>query len=70
MQKVQSKRKKLTLPKNFSYKDYEELSKFLTERARIIPAKRSGLSAKKQRILSREIKRARFLGLLPYKPEV
>lgn len=49
-----------------SYKDYEELSKFLTERARIISSLRSGVCSKHQRELAIEIKRARHLGLLPF----
>jgi small subunit ribosomal protein S18 len=52
--------------KDPDYKDYEFLSTFLTERARIMPASRTGVCAKHQRKLSREVKRARFLALLPY----
>lgn len=48
------------------YKDSQFLLNFLTDRARIIPAYRSGVCAKHQRKLGREIKRARFLALLPY----
>lgn len=49
-----------------SYKNYEELRKFLTERGRIIGRRQTGVCAKHQKILSREIKRARQLALLPY----
>jgi small subunit ribosomal protein S18 len=48
------------------YKNYELLAQFLTERARIMPSSRTGVCAKHQRRLSREIKRARFLALLPF----
>jgi small subunit ribosomal protein S18 len=48
------------------YKDYEFLANFLTERARIMSASRTGVCAKHQRRLGREVKRARFLALLPY----
>jgi|DewCreStandDraft_4_1066084.scaffolds.fasta_scaffold18439_2 small subunit ribosomal protein S18 len=48
------------------YKDYQFLANFLTDRARIMPASRTGVCAKHQRKLSREVKRARFLALLPY----
>jgi|GEM_PF-2053700 small subunit ribosomal protein S18 len=48
------------------YKNYTELNRFLTERGRIVGRKRSSLNSKEQRILSREIKRARHLALLPY----
>jgi small subunit ribosomal protein S18 len=48
-----------------SYKEVEELAIYITDRARIMPAARSGVCSKHQRILGREIKRARFLALLP-----
>ena len=51
---------------NPNYKDYEKLSSYVTDRARILPAIRSGLCAKHQRKVSVEIKRARHLALLPY----
>lgn len=44
----------------------ETLLKFMSDRGKIIPRSRSGLSAKNQRRLSKEIKRARFLALIPY----
>lgn len=53
-----------------SYKNYEELSRFLNDRARIIGRSKTGLSPKQQRRLTREIKRARFLGLLPFKARI
>lgn len=49
-----------------NYKDYEELRKFLSERGKIIGRRQTGVCAKHQRLLAREIKRARQLGLLPY----
>ncbi|NAZ23687.1 MAG: 30S ribosomal protein S18 [Thermocrinis sp.] len=52
--------------KELSYKEYEELAKFLSERGKIIGRRQTGVCAKHQRILSREIKRARQLALLPY----
>lgn len=48
------------------YKDVETLKKFLTPHARIQARKRSGIPAKFERQLALAIKRARFLGLLPY----
>lgn len=48
------------------YKDVDTLRKFLTTHARIQSRKRTGVSAKFQRDLSTAVKRARFLGLLPY----
>jgi len=48
------------------YKDVDTLKKFLTTHARIQSRKRTGVSSKFQRELSTAVKRARFLGLLPY----
>ena len=42
------------------------LKKYVTERGKIIGKDRSGVCSKHQRDLGNEIKRARFLGLLPY----
>jgi len=49
-----------------SYKDFEILAGFVTDRARIVPATRSGVCSKHQRMLSAEVKNARFLALLPF----
>ena len=48
------------------YKDVRMLQRYISERGKIIPARISAVSTKKQRELARAIKRARFLGLLPY----
>ena len=48
------------------YKDTRLLSRYISERGKIVPARISAVSTKKQRELARAIKRARFLGLLPY----
>ena len=48
------------------YKDVRLLSRFLSERGKIVPSRITAVSARKQRELARAIKRARFLGLLPY----
>ncbi len=52
-----------TLP---NYKEVDTLRRFITERAKIRPRRQTGLSAKNQRKLAREIKRARHLALLPF----
>lgn len=49
-----------------SYKDPETLKKFLTPRGKVLPRDKSGLSAKSQRKLTKQIKHARYLALLPY----
>jgi small subunit ribosomal protein S18 len=48
------------------YKDVRMLQRYISERGKIIPARISAVCTKKQRELARAIKRARFLGLLPY----
>ena len=48
------------------YKDIKTLTKFVSERGKIIPSRISAVSAKKQRELSNAIKRARYIGLMPY----
>jgi small subunit ribosomal protein S18 len=48
------------------YKDVETLKKFLTPHARIQSRRRSGVASASQRMVAQAIKRARFLGLLPY----
>ena len=48
------------------YKEVRLLSRFLSERGKIVPARITSVSAKKQRELAIAIKRARFLALLPY----
>ena len=48
------------------YKDERTLGRFTTERGKILPSRLSGICARHQRQLSRAIKRARHLALLPY----
>ena len=48
------------------YKDTKLLSRYVSERGKIVPSRITSVSAKKQRELAQAIKRARTLGLLPY----
>ena len=48
------------------YKDVKLLQRYVSERGKIVPSRITAVSSKKQRELARAIKRARFLGLLPY----
>jgi small subunit ribosomal protein S18 len=48
------------------YKDIESLKRFLNPNGRILGRKRTGLAAKNQRQVAEAIKRARFMGLLPF----
>ena len=52
--------------KESDYKQIEDLEKYLSERGRIIGKARTGVCAKHQRNLGRSIKRARYLGLMPF----
>ncbi len=48
------------------YKDVRTLEKFITESAKIMPRRMSGVCASHQRVLAAAIKRARIMALLPY----
>ena len=48
------------------YKDVGTLSKFITERGKILPKRITGACAMHQREIARAIKRARIVALLPY----
>jgi small subunit ribosomal protein S18 len=48
------------------YKDVRLIQRFISERGKIVPSRITAVSARKQRELAQAIKRARFLGLLPY----
>jgi len=52
-----------------SAEDFAVLEPFLTRRGKIRGKRRSGLCARHQRRLAKEIKKARNLGLLPFKIE-
>jgi len=47
------------------YKDHELLRKFMTEEGKILPRRTTGANAKQQRQITRAIRKARVLGLLP-----
>lgn len=48
------------------YKDTKLLSRFVSERGKMIPSRITAVSPKKQRELAQAVKRARHLALLPY----
>jgi len=52
------------------YKDIDTLSKYMSDRAKLLGKDRTGLCAKHQRRISVAIKRARHLALLPYVPQI
>ena len=51
------------------YKNVGMLRRYITERARISPRRRTGTCARHQRILAEAIKRARQIALLPFTPD-
>jgi small subunit ribosomal protein S18 len=48
------------------YKIVALLQKFLSDRGKVLPRRRTGVCAKHQRMLTAAIKHARFMALLPY----
>jgi len=65
---VESKKKDHfeTTKTNPNYKDVLLLRRFLSDKFKINSVSRTGLTAKNQRKLAAEIKKARYMGLLPY----
>jgi len=55
--------------REIDYKDIGTLSKFITERGKILPRRITGVSAFHQKRLAEAIKRARHVALLPYHSE-
>jgi small subunit ribosomal protein S18 len=51
------------------YKDTVTLLKFMNDQGKILPRRVTGTSAKHQRMLSRAIKQARFMALIPFVAE-
>ena len=56
--------------KHIDYKDLETLSRFITERGKIIPRRITGVSARYQQKLVTAIKQARYMALLPFVSEL
>jgi len=51
------------------YKNVSLLGRFVSDRGKIVPRRRTGVCAKHQRSLAQAIKRARFLAMLASSPE-
>jgi small subunit ribosomal protein S18 len=54
---------------SIDYKEVGKLKKYVTERGKILPRRITGACAKHQRMVTRAIKRARSIALLPYTAE-
>lgn len=61
-----TKRLRKDAPVTFDYKDVKTLLRFIDPYGQIEPIGKTGLTAKQQRQLAREIKRARHLALMPF----
>ncbi len=48
------------------YKDVDELRRLMSPNGKMYSRKRIGVGAREQRMIAQAIKRARYLGLLPY----
>ncbi|MBE6159300.1 MAG: 30S ribosomal protein S18 [Firmicutes bacterium] len=52
--------------KDFDYKDVNVVSKYITEKGKIMPRRMTGACAKHQRHIAKHIKWARFMALIPF----
>lgn len=65
-------RRKKTCPfsgpdaQSIDWKDVRTLSRYISERGKIVPSRITAVSNKKQRELAKAIKRARYMALMPY----
>jgi small subunit ribosomal protein S18 len=63
------KRKKvcqLCIGRELNYKNIDTLSKYINEKGKIMPRRMTGACAKHQRYITEQIKRARFMALIPF----
>jgi len=52
--------------KRIDYTDIDLLTKYITEQGKILPRRITGLSTKEQKKITKSIKRARLLSLIPF----
>ena len=48
------------------YKNAEDLKKYINEKGKILPRRVTGTCAKHQRHIAEEVKKARFMGFVPF----
>lgn len=56
----------ISINQTIDYKDIDLLSLFLTEQGKILPRRATGVTVQQQRKLTKAIKRARIIALLPF----
>ena len=56
----------MCLGKPVDYKDVMIVSKYINDKGKIMPRRMTGACAKHQRHIANQIKRARFMALVPY----
>ncbi len=56
----------ISINQKIDYKDIDLLSLFLTEQGKILPRRATGVTVRQQRKLTKAIKRARIVSLLPF----
>lgn len=52
--------------KSVDYKDVAIINKYINEKGKIMPRRMTGACAKHQRYIAMQIKRARFMALIPF----
>ncbi len=66
MENKEQKQQEARVDPVIDYKDVRALSKFISERGKIIPSRINSHPIKRQREIAKAIKRARILALLPF----
>ena len=56
----------LQVNKTLDYTDIDILTQYITEQGKILPKRITGLSTKQQKKITKNIKRARILSLMPF----
>ena len=66
--KVRKKVCPLCADKNLAldYKNADQLKKFINDKGKILPRRMTGACAKHQRYIAKQVKRARFMALIPF----
>ena len=52
--------------KKLNFLDAEEMNQYINEKGKILPRRATGTCAEHQRVVAREVKRARMMAVLPF----